>query len=81
MKDGHHHPKVHCWGGITSRGALKLELFDQVLEYTKYCSIMKKKIRELKTLYPEGFFWQQNGSGVHRSNLTADFIKKNMNMT
>ena len=37
---------------------------------------MKKKIRELNTLYPEGFFWQQDGSGVHRSNLTADLLKK-----
>ena len=42
---------------------------------------MNQKIRELKILYPEGFFGQPNGSGVHRSNLTADFIKENLDMT
>ena len=42
---------------------------------------VKKKISELQEPYPEGFFWQQDGSGVHRSNVAKYFIKDRMEMT
>jgi len=75
---GTHGPKVHLWGGITSRGDLTLEVFEENLESDRYVKIMKKKKQELNQMFPEGWIWQQDGSGVHRSNDSKDFVRKNM---
>ena len=77
---GNHGPKVHWWGGITSRSALKIKIFEGNLESTKYCKTMKKKQMELEELYPEGYIWQQDGSGVHRSDISKDFVNENFPM-
>lgn len=69
-----HGPKVHCWGGITAKGALSLEIFEDNLESSKYLQILKKKVIEMDSLYPEGWIFQQDGSGVHRAGIIEDFI-------
>ena len=32
----------------------------------------------MKRLYPDGFIWQQDGSGVHRAQIVNNFISQNM---
>jgi len=54
---GVHRPKVHVWGGITARGALGIEVFEENLKSSKYINIVKKKQKELDRLYPEGWLW------------------------
>ncbi len=75
---GVHGPKLHLWGGITSKGALGLVIFEDNLDAKAYLTIMRAKVRELDDLFPEGWIWQQDGSGVHRANSVGDFITKNI---
>ena len=58
-----HDPKGHCWGGITARVALKLEIFEEKLESERYLKTLKKKRHEMDQLYPNGWDFQQDGSG------------------
>ena len=55
-------PKIHIWGAISSRGALSLEIFDHDLNSQHYLKILKKKKKEMKDLFPEGFIFQQDGN-------------------
>jgi len=71
---GTHGPKIHVWGGITARGPLKLEVFESNLIAEDYIKIVKRKVKEMDDIYPEGWIWQQDGSGVHRANLVKDFL-------
>lgn len=71
-------PTVHCWGGISARGALKLEIFEKNLNAPAYIDIMRRKIPEIERLYPDGWQWQQDGSGVHRASTVTIFIAQNM---
>jgi len=75
---GVHGGKVHCWGGISARGALKLEIFESNMDSDDYLGIIKKKRPQMTNLYPEGFIWQQDGSGVHRANKVKEYNYKNM---
>ena len=50
---GTHGPKIHVWGGITTRGALKLEIFEENLNSEGYLRIMRKKRTELQQLFPD----------------------------
>lgn len=75
---GEHGLKLHCWGAITARGPLSLEIFEDNLTAEKLVNIMKNRLLELDDLYPEGFIWQQDNSGVHRAKTVNDFIDKNM---
>lgn len=69
-----HGPKVHCWGGITARGALRIEIFSENLKAPKYKKILQKKIGEMDTLYPEGWIFQHDGSGVHRADTIQEVL-------
>ncbi|KAL4496952.1 hypothetical protein ABPG72_002108 [Tetrahymena utriculariae] len=70
--------KVHCWGGITSRGALKIEIMTDNMNSKIYLNILKKKVKELEELFPQGYVWQEDNSPVHRSQMCQDFIQKNI---
>ena len=78
---GAHGPKLHVWGAITSRGALKLEIFEEALKSDHYLRIMQKKRPELQKLYPEGFIWQQDGSPVHTAAICLEYIRDAMPQT
>lgn len=41
----------------------------------KYISILKKKVKELENLYPNGITWQQDGSPVHKSKEFLQYLK------
>lgn len=73
-----HGPKIHLWGAITSRGPLKLQIFTENLEADDYVAILEQKVLEMRQLFPEGFIFQQDGSGVHRAGETVSFIERNM---
>lgn len=75
---GVHGPKVHCWGGISARGALKLELFEENLNAKDYLKIISRKVPEINRLYPDGWQWQQDGSGVHRAVIVKKFLETKM---
>jgi len=75
---GIHGLKLHCWGAISAMGALRLEIFEDNMTATKLEGIMRNRLRELNELYPCGFIWQQDNSGVHRSNTVINFIHRNM---
>lgn len=75
---GVHGLKVHCWGGISARGALTLEIFSENLDSEDYLKILRRKIPEIQELYPDGWYWQQDGSGVHRALSVKDFVDKEM---
>ncbi len=75
---GAHGPKVHCHGCISARGALKLEIFEQNLDSEAYLRILRRKIPEIQRLYPDGWQWQQDGSGVHRAEIVKKFIDEKM---
>lgn len=73
-----HGPKIHCWGAISARGALKLEIFEDNLNAQRYIAILDRKVPEISRMYPEGWWWQQDGSGVHRADDVADYLEENM---
>lgn len=73
----YHGEKVHCWGGISACGALKLEVFEENLDSEGYLEILRSREEEMNNLYPEGWIFQQDGSGVHRSDLVTDYIDYN----
>jgi len=54
-----HGPKIHLWGGITARGALSLEIFEDNLNATNYLKILKRKTNEMNRLFPDGWVFQQ----------------------
>lgn len=78
---GVHGDKIHCWGGISARGALKLEIFEENMDADDYLKILRKKLPEMDRLYPDGYIWQQDGSGVHRAYIVQDFIEDEMPQT
>ena len=69
-----HGPKIHCWGGITARGALRLEIFEKNLEAKGYLKIIKRKKVEMDQLYPDGWVFQHDGSGVHRADIVKRYL-------
>ena len=75
---GSHGPKIHCWGAISARGALKIELFEDNLNAWTYQGIIRRRLPEIKRLYPEGWVWQQDGSGVHRAVTIQKYIDETM---
>lgn len=75
---GVHGVKLHCWGAISSRGALDLEIFEKNLNAEGYIKILQKKLPKMRALYPRGWTWQQDGSGPHRANTVKEFINTNM---
>jgi len=75
---GTHGLKVHLWGGISAMGALRLEIFEDSMTALKLKNIMRSRLPQLNRMYPGGFIWQQDNSGVHRSNTVHKFIDKYM---
>lgn len=70
--------KLNCWGAISARGTLNIEIFEMNLKATDLVNIMQRRLNQMKRLYPDGFIWQQDGSGVHRAQIVNNFIYQNM---
>ena len=75
---GVHGPTVHCWGAISAKGALKLEIFEENLDSKRYLQILRRNIPKIRQMYPQGWQWQQDGSGVHRAQVVQDFLSENV---
>ena len=75
---GTHGLKVHVWGGISAMGAVRLEIFKDSLTAKKLINIMRNRLTQLNQMHPNGFIWQQDNSGMHRSDKVSKFIDKNM---
>lgn len=78
---GTHGIKVHCWGAISALGALPIRIFEENLTARTYINIMQQALPQINLLYPNGFIWQQDGSGVHRAKTVEQFIYANMPQT
>ena len=57
---------------------MKLEIFEENLNSDLYLSIIRKKIPEMRRLYPRGFVFQQDGSGPHRGGIVQQFLSENI---
>jgi len=79
--NGVHGPKVHVWGAISSRGAISLKIFGENLNDVRYKKFLKSKVQEMNRLFPEGFIFQQDGSPVHRAEVSMAFVNSVMPQT
>lgn len=59
----------------------ELEIFEENMDADDYLKILRKKLPEMDRLYPDGYIWQQDGSGVHRAYIVQDFIEDEMPQT
>ena len=59
---GTHEVKINYWGAISAKGALELVLFEENLNDSRHVEILKRKIPEMKRLYPYGYIFQQDNS-------------------
>lgn len=73
---GRHGPKLHAWGAISVKGTTKLELFTDNLKAVGYLKILRRRKRDMDALYPEGYYFQHDGSGVHRADEVRDYINQ-----
>ena len=71
-----HGPKVHVWGCITPKGPLRLEIFEGNLDAEGYLAILHRRIPNIRKMFPEGWCWQQDGSGVHRAHVVQEYLDK-----
>ena len=53
-----HRIKVHCWGVISARDALSIQIFKENFLANKLASMMEPILPQIALLYPEGFIWQ-----------------------
>ena len=72
-----HQGKVHLWGVISSRGTISLSTFKENMNSQIYVDILKKKTKEMKDLYPEGFIFMQDNDHKHKAKLTKKYLDKN----
>jgi hypothetical protein len=61
-----HDLKVQVWAAISARRATDLQIFEDNLKGSQYVEPLKKGKKDMDRLYPEGYFFQQDGSGVHQ---------------
>ena len=73
-----HGPKLHVWGGISSRGVVSLHIFEENLTARLDGDILKSKMDEINDLHPEGFIWMHDNDPKHTANVTKDFLAGNM---
>jgi hypothetical protein len=73
-----HGPKLQVWGGITTEGALTLEIFEGTMDGERYLKILKKKAKEMHRLFPDGFIFHQDGHPVHFEGNCIKFINRKM---
>ena len=66
--------KVNVWGAVTANGRISLHIFEENLDAPLYVEILKKKIREMRALYPEGFYFMCDNDSKHTSDLAIKYI-------
>jgi len=75
--EGRHGPKLHFWGAISARGPTRLQIFEGRLNSKRYVRILRQRKGEMERLYPEGFWFQQDGSPCHTSRFTTNYLRQN----
>ena len=69
-----HTPKVHIWGGISTRGATPVKVFRQNFNSEHYCNVLNEVLfQTAETLYPDGWKLQEDNSSIHKSKLSCAF--------
>jgi transposase-like protein len=71
-----HGAKLHLWGAISARGATRLEIFEGNLNSDRYIEILKRKKKDMDKLYPEGYYFQQDGNPCHTSKKSLAYVIK-----
>ena len=79
LVEGRHGPKIHLWGGISARGATRLQIFEDNLTGKRYIKILRERKKDMDNLYPEGYYFQQDGNPCHTSKKSILFISQNFN--
>ena len=75
---GTHGFKVHCWGAISAMGAFPIQIFEENLKAIDLKKKIERTLPSIKRLYPNGFIFQQDSSGVHRAEIITNFIDEKM---
>jgi len=70
--------KTNVWGGITSRGALSLEVFRNYLNSIDYVKIIRRRKNYLDDLFPDGYYWMQDRDSKHKADIGQDFINEEL---
>ena len=77
LTEGRHGPKLHFWGAISARGTTRLQIFEGRLNSRRYVRILRQRKGEMERLYPEGYWFQQDGSPCHTSQFTRNYLNQN----
>ena len=64
-------------GAISARGATKLQIFEGRMNSKRYIRILRQRKGDMENLYPEGFYFQQDGHPCHTSRMTINYLEEN----
>ena len=72
-----HPPKIHVWGGISSRGATPIVMFTETLIATKYTRILDAALLPfIHQHYPDGHCFQQDSDPKHMSRWAQAYFEQ-----
>ena len=65
-------PKIHVWGGFSSKGIIKLSIFNANMESKKYVEILKNCKSDIDNLHPKGILLLWENDSKHKSEMSLD---------
>ena len=69
-----HSPKIHIWGGISTRGTTPVHIFRENFNSIAYCNVINECLTETADLlYPDGWKLQEDNSSIHKSKLSVSY--------
>ena len=74
-----HTPKLHVWGGISSRGTRILKIFVNFTSKMYIDTLNECLIETANVYYPDGWTLQEDNSPIHRSKLSKSW-KESQNL-
>ena len=73
-----HGPKIHVWGGISSRGTTVLKTFRSPMTAAKFVNILEECLLETAdVLYPDGWRLQLDKAPTHTAHQTQRWLEEN----